>query len=347
MDPNEALNILIFSILFIKLAYTNQGKYECVPHTFATNAFSSRTKRRGSAMRYQNNRLQQLRGFYYAAKSLSISGAAKELSLSQPAVSLQIQALERELGSSLFERRGPKIRLTPDGEILLDLARTLVEGADRLEDDFAARKDGVDRGMLMIAAGGSTLQYILPPYVKSFLHTHPQVDIQLHNVTGKRGLALLRAGEVDFAVGPMLDAPPDILFRPLMSHEPVLITARDHPLAKRKRITLKDVANHPLILPPRDQSTHRVVALVFAEHSLQHNVKLEIGGYDVIKTYVRLGLGISIVMSHCLTKDDQLHTVSLKRWFPKRTYGLVLSKGRKLSRTAQGFVELALNMSRR
>jgi DNA-binding transcriptional LysR family regulator len=139
----------------------------------------------------------------------------------------------------------------------------------------------------------------------------------------------------------MLDAPPDILFHPMMSHEPVLITARDHPLARRKRISLKDVAKYPLILPPRDQSTHRIVALVFAEHSLQHNVKLEIGGYDVIKTYVRLGLGVSIVMSHCLRKDDQLHTASLKRWFPKRTYGLVLWKGRTLSRTAQNFVELA------
>jgi DNA-binding transcriptional LysR family regulator len=101
------------------------------------------------------------------------------------------------------------------------------------------------------------------------------------------------------------------------------------------------VAKYPLILPPRDQSTNRIVALVFAEHSLQHNVKLEIGGYDVIKTYVRLGLGVSIVMSHCLRKDDQLHTASLKRWFPNRTYGLVLWKGRTLSRTAQNFVELA------
>ncbi len=292
-------------------------------------------------MRYQNNRLQQLRGFYHSAKLLSVSRAAEKLSLSQPAVSLQIQALEKELDTKLFERRGPKIRLTPDGNILLELARSLVEGADRLDDEFAARKDGLDRGMLMTAAGGSTLQYILPPYLQAFLQRHPQVDLQLHNVTGKRGLALLRAGEVDLAVGPMLDAPPDILFHPLMSHEPVLITAQDHPLARRKRISLRDVAKYPLILPPRDQSTNRIVALVFAEHSLQHNVKLEIGGYDVIKTYVRLGLGVSIVMSHCLRKDDQLHTASLKRWFPKRTYGLVLWKGRTLSRTAKNFVELA------
>ena len=74
-------------------------------------------------MHYKHNRLQQLRGFYYAARANSISKAAEKMSLSQPSVSLQIQALERELGVQLFERRGPRIRLTPDGDTLLELAR--------------------------------------------------------------------------------------------------------------------------------------------------------------------------------------------------------------------------------
>ena len=69
-------------------------------------------------------------------------------------------------------------------------------------------------------------------------------------------------------------------------------------------MTLKDIAKYPLILPPKNQSTYRVVEMVFAEHSLEHDVKLEVGGYDVIKKYVELGLGISIVMSHCLTGAD-------------------------------------------
>jgi DNA-binding transcriptional LysR family regulator len=79
---------------------------------------------------------------------------------------------------------------------------------------------------------------------------------------------------------------------------------------------------------------------VFAEHSLEHDVKLEVGGYDVIKKYVELGLGISIVMSHCLTGADHLHSVPLGRWFPKRTYGLVLRKGHKLPPAAERFVEM-------
>jgi DNA-binding transcriptional LysR family regulator len=289
-------------------------------------------------MRYQHNRLQQLRGFYHAARNGSISKAAQALELSQPSVSLQIQALEQDLGAQLFERRGPRIRLTRDGELLQGLIRPLVEGIDRLDDDFASMRDGLVRGSVNVAAGGSTIQYILPRYVDEFVHKYPQIDLRLHNVTGKAGLELLRAGEVDLAVGPMLDAPPDIRFEPFVTYEPMLITDPDHPLTARKRITLKDVAQFPLILPPRTQSTYRFVEMVFAEHSLQHDVRLEVGGYEVIKTYVKLGLGISIVMSHCLSEDDGLFKASLRRYFPTRNYGFVMREGRPVREAVAKFI---------
>jgi DNA-binding transcriptional LysR family regulator len=138
----------------------------------------------------------------------------------------------------------------------------------------------------------------------------------------------------------MLDTPADIKFHPLVKYEPMLITRPDHPLAKQGKVTLKDIAKYPLILPPKEQSTYRVAEMVFAEHSLEHDVKLEVGGYDVIKKYVELGLGISIVMSHCLSDADHLHSVPVGRWFPKRTYGLVLRKGRKLTPAAERFVTM-------
>jgi DNA-binding transcriptional LysR family regulator len=290
--------------------------------------------------RYKQNRLQQLRGFCYAARAKSISKAAQQMALSQPSVSLQIKALERELGAQLFTRRGPRIELTHDGQRLLELAKPLVEAIDELDASFASLRESVERGTVNIAAGGSTIQYLLPPFVKKYTHEYPQVDVRLHNVTGKAGLVLLREGDVDFAVGPMLDTPPDIEFHPLVTYEPMLITRHDHPLAAKARVTLKDIAGYPLILPPKEQSTYRVVEMVFAEHSLEYDIKLEVGGYDVIKKYVELGLGISIVMSHCLSGADHLHAVPLGRWFPKRTYGLVLRKGRALSPAAKRFVEM-------
>lgn len=290
--------------------------------------------------RYKQNRLQQLRGFCFAARTKSMSKAAEKMALSQPSVSLQIKALERELGVQLFVRRGPRIELTHDGHRLLELARPLVEAMDKLDEDFASLRESVEHGTVNIAAGGSTIQYLLPPFVEKYMQKYPQVDVRLHNVTGKSGLTLLRDGDVDFAVGPMFDTPADIEFHPLVTYEPMLITRRDHPLASRPRVSLKDIAKYPLILPPKEQSTFRVVELVFAEHSLEYDIKLEVGGYDVIKKYVELGLGISIVMSHCLSDADHLHAVPLGRWFPKRAYGLVLRKGRTLSPAAERFVAM-------
>ncbi len=259
--------------------------------------------------------------------------------LSQPSVSLQIKALERELGVELFERHGPRISLTADGQRLLELARPLVEGIDRLDETFSTLRESAEHGTVNIAAGGSTIQYILPPFVEKYTSDYPAVDVRLHNVTGKAGLVLLRGGDVDFAVGPMLDTPPDIVFHPLLTYEPMLITRHDHPLAKRKRVTLKDISRYPLILPPKNQSTYRFVDAVFTEHSLDYDVKLEVGGYDVIKQYVQLGLGISIVMSHCLTEADNLHALPVSRYFPKRKYGIVLRKGKKLSPAAERFMQ--------
>ena len=174
------------------------------------------------------------------------------------------------------------------------------------------------------------------------MQTHPLVDVRLHNVTGKAGLARLRDGGADFAVGPMLDTPPDIEFHTVVYQEPMLVTRKDHPLAQRKRIGLKDVCKYPLILPPKEQSTYRFVEAVFNDHSLDYEVKLEVGGYDVIKQYVRLGLGISIVMSHCLGNGDGLHAAPLGRYFPKRAYGVVLLKNKALSPAAQEFVDTFL-----
>ncbi|MBX7256531.1 MAG: LysR family transcriptional regulator [Candidatus Hydrogenedentes bacterium] len=293
-----------------------------------------------SLFRYKQNRLQQLRGFYYAARLGSVSKAAEKMYLSQPSVSLQIQALERELGAKLFERRGPRMDLTPDGRILLDLAQPLVEGIDSLAESFSARRESVDRGRVDLAAGGSTILYVLPRFVEKFVKAYPGIELKIHNVTGKEGMALLREGEVEFAVGPLLEVPEDLSFYPILSYDTVLITRLDHPLATKRRVTLKDISQHPLILPPRHLSTWRMVEGVFTQHGLTYEVRLEVGGWEVIKKYVELGLGISIVMSICIAGDEKLAVIPVEKYFPKRTYGVVLRKGKVLSTQAKRFIEI-------
>jgi DNA-binding transcriptional LysR family regulator len=209
--------------------------------------------------RYKQNRFQQLRGFCAVVETRSVSKAANRLSLAQPTVSLQVKALEREFRTTLFERRGPRLELTPEGELLYDLARPLVEGLRDLDRDFDARRNNVERGRLAIAAGESTIHYVLPATVQKFAESHPGISLALNNVTGLDGLQQLRDRRVDFAVGPLLDTPPDIEFEPVVAFDPVLITASGHPLAKLRNVNLRQISKYPLIQPPRHLSTWRQV----------------------------------------------------------------------------------------
>lgn len=291
---------------------------------------------------YKGSRLKKLRAFCQVARLGSVSRAAEALYLSQPAVSLQLGALEKELGVRLFERNGRRLNLSGEGQVLYEMARPLVDAVDALDNDFQARLRGLAGGQLDIAAGSSTIQYLLPPLVQGFRQAHPDVQLALHNVTGKDGLALVRSEQVDLAVGSMLDVPNDIDYAPVYQFDPMLIVPPDHVLATRKRLRLEDLAPHGLILPPKRLTTYRLVDLVFQRHKLAYTVALEVGGWDVIKQYVAMGLGISIVTGFCLTEADRDRLVArnVREWFPPRSYGVVIRKGKYLSAHAQAFVNL-------
>ena len=126
----------------------------------------------------------------------------------------------------------------------------MVEGMDSLRDTFAERCGDLNSGYLNIAAGESTILYILPKYLKQFSDKYPGVRIRLHNVTGADGMAMLRADEADFAVGSMLDMPDDVSYFPVFEFNPTLITPLDHPLAKQGRVTLEDIAKYDLVRGP-------------------------------------------------------------------------------------------------
>ena len=192
-----------------------------------------------------------------------MSRAGEALGLSQPSVSLQIRALEQEMKTILFERRGPRIELSPDGALLYEIASPLVEGMERLPDEFAARRGEVEHGQLDIAAGESTILYLLPKLVQQFRQRYQGVRIRLHNVTGRDGLAHLRADEVDVAIGSMLDVGDDVHYVPLFHYETVLITALDHELATTANPTFEQIGTHGLILPPWHLATWGIVGLVF------------------------------------------------------------------------------------
>lgn len=291
---------------------------------------------------YKGNRQKQMRAFVYTVKLGTLTRAAEALFLSQPTVSLQLQALERELGVRLLERRRRRINLTDAGEALYELARPLVEGWENLDRDFQAKVKGLPGGRLTVAAGTSTIQYLLPDLVRRYRERFPDVQLQLANVTGKDGLALLRADEADFAVGSMLDVPNDIAWAPVHHFDPMLIMPPDHPLAAKTSVTLHDLSPYGLILPPQRLSTYRLVDLVFQQQQVPYRVAIEVGGWDVIKEYVAMGLGISIVTGICITDADRerLAVRNMKQYFPQRSYGVVMRKGKFLSPEARAFIDL-------
>ena len=291
---------------------------------------------------YKGDRLKPLRAFCQVARLGSVSRAAEALYVSQPAVSQQLQALEREMGVPLLERSGRRLLPTREGEALYELARPLVEGLDALPGAFRRQLAGMDAGELEIAANSSTILYLLPRIVGAYREQHPEVRLRLHNSITADGTDLLRADTVELVVGSMLDVPADLSYVPVYSFQPMLITPRDHPLASMPRLTLEAISQHGLILPPQRQVTWRLVDLVFQQARVPYTVSLEVGGWEVIKQYVGMGLGISIVSSICLDDSDREHLAirPLDAWFPARSYGVVVRKGKVLSPQARAFIDL-------
>jgi len=291
---------------------------------------------------YKGNRLKQIRAFVATVKLGTLSRAAESLYLSQPSISLQLQALERELGAELLQRSRRRINLTDAGEALYELARPLIEGWENLDRDFQSKVKGLQAGRLTIAAGSSTIQYLLPELVRRYRERFPAVQLQLANVTGKDGMALLRADDADFAVGSMLDVPNDIAWAPVYHYDPMLIMPLDHPLARKENVALQDLSPHGLILPPQRLSTYRLVDLVFQQNHVPYQVAIEVGGWEVIKEYVAMGLGISIVTGICINDADRtrLAVRNMRQYFPQRSYGVVMRKGKFLSAEARAFIDL-------
>lgn len=267
--------------------------------------------------------------------------AAEELYLSQPAISLQVRALERELDTVLFERHGPRINLTREGQELYEMARPLIESLESLNARFNRRMKGdLDSGEVVIAAGESTIIYLLPRLVQHFRKRYPNIHVQLKNVTGRDGLAMIRDDEVDFAIGSMLDVPSDIDYQPIYSYEPALILPLGHDLADKDDVKIEDISPYGLILPPRRLTTWRMVDRVFQQHQVPFNVTLEVGGWEVIKRYVELDFGVSIVTGICLRDDDKLVAKNMSAYFPKRSYGTVMRRGKFFSPQAKAFLEV-------
>ncbi len=196
---------------------------------------------------YKGN--QHVRNSFVPSSSMvklgTLTRAAGPSILSQPTVSLLLQALERELGITLLGAPPPPHQPHRRGRGALRIGATAGGVGKTLDRDFQSQVQGLQGRPPTIAAGTSTIKYLLPDMVRRYREHFPEVQLQLANVTGKDGLALLRADEADFAVGSMLDVPNDIAWAPVYHYDPMLITPPDHPLASKTTDHAGGLCRHP------------------------------------------------------------------------------------------------------
>jgi DNA-binding transcriptional LysR family regulator len=288
------------------------------------------------------NLLKELRAFCITHQEGNMSKASEVLCASQPTVSLQIKKLESEFQVKLFERRGPRLKITTEGEILYNIAGPLVQGMDHIKDNFQVQSSNLTFGELAIAAEDATLLYTLPEPISVFVNKYAGIRLKMENVSGRDGLELLKDEEVDFVITSMLEVPTYFDYTPFTSYPTVLITPLNHPLTKLDKITIEDIGQYGLIRPPSYFSSWRLTKMVFALKGVNYKVALQAGGWEVIKRYVSMGLGISIITTICITEEDKdkFVVIPLTHYFPDRKYGVLTRKGKPLSLPAQCFIEI-------
>ena len=255
----------------------------------------------------KRDRLRQLRGFCHAARLGSITQAAQHLGLSQPAVSLHVHDLEDELQAVLFDRGSFGISLTEAGERLYALAEPLLEGMEGVFAHFAERIKEDLTGRVEIAASVAGAALVLPPSIKRLRDRYPGVRVRVRNHTLGEGMALLRAGEVEFVLGarePLLEDM-SVEYREMLCYDIVLITSLDHALAGRETVTPQEAAQWPSVMPPAGSYSRQFGEAAARQFGVEVRAVIEVSGWAVIKRYVERGLGISVVPSICVKEETE------------------------------------------
>jgi DNA-binding transcriptional LysR family regulator len=284
----------------------------------------------------------QLVYFRKVAETKSISRAAEELFVTQPAVSKQIKAIEEELGVLLFDRLGKKVHLTRTGEALYGHAVKILQSVDEAK---AAVKgiSGECSGELVIGTSDHISLHRLPDILKSYIAAHPKVDLKLRCHRSETILELVRKNLVDLGVITLPKAAGNIVSTTIWKDPMSLVFPTAHPLASMKDIRLRDAAGYGLILPEPGTTTRNTIDEAFAKKRLVPAVAMEVVYIETIKGLVKAGLGISILPDKAVeeeTKGGMLMKAPIKDARISRDLGVVYLRDKYLSRPAAEFLGL-------
>lgn len=287
--------------------------------------------------------LHHLRIFYTVAQHRSITAAADELLLSQPAVSLQLKALEKELGLPLFHRGGSKLRLTQAGEVLYRSAVSILHAKDEAERSITELRGGT-KGRLILGAGTTGGMYVLPRIVQAYKGQWPDTEILFHIGTTDQILEKLLQNVLDMGVvgGPIEDRRFSV--DRICTDELVLIAAPSHPIGRLGKVTVKDLAGTPFIVPEAGSRTRQLVERTFRDAGFALRISMQLPGTEGVKRAVEAGLGIGMVSCYaveaeCLT--GVLRRVPIEGWRLTRPMNLVYRAQKYFSPVGERFREFA------
>src|SRR5262245_31176377 len=236
----------------------------------------------------------QLRSFCEIARERSFTRAAARLALTQPAISLQIQALEEELGESLLVRHRTRLRLTPAGELLYQHAQAVLASLEAARTDITAFRQGL-RGHIALATSDTNSAYILPGVLRQFRECYPQVRIDIRDKMSSQVLQLVVEHEVDFGLATLPLLHPQVSTERLFTREDVVICPPGSPLARESVVSLAQVSPYPLLALSRGSMSRQLLGTAFQPAGVPMQVAMDLGSSEVLKRFVVIRLGIAIV----------------------------------------------------
>jgi len=288
-------------------------------------------------------KLQQLK--YLLAivdNGLNITAAADRLYTSQPGVSKQLKLLEEELGLQLFSRKGKSLdRVTNAGEKVIDRARTIMQEVDQIR-CFANEYYREEEGTLSIATTHTQARYVLPNIVQEFRRRYPRVSLNLHQGTSEQIAYMIADNEIDFAIATGANEVfSNLMLIPGYRWDRKILVPKDHELTQLERkITLHDIAKYPLVSYVFSFGGDSALKRAFADEGLKPDVVFTARDADVIKTYVRMGLGIGIVagMAHEIEDNRDLAAIEATGLFPRSTTWIGFRKNAVLRKYMMDFI---------
>jgi LysR family transcriptional regulator, low CO2-responsive transcriptional regulator len=251
----------------------------------------------------RNASFRQLATFHAVARLGSVSRAAEELHLTQPAVSIQIGLLEESAGTPLLARSGRGVRLTEAGELLAGYAARILDLWREAGDEMAAQR-GVFSGTLRVGAV-TTAEYLLPPLLVTFANLNPKVKVKLQVGNRDQIVRLLAGQEIDLAIMGRAPAELKTQAQAFAKHPMAFIAAPKHPLMARPRLALSDLAEANLLVRERGSGTRTTVERLFKDAGVALRIGSEMSSNEAIKQMCAAGFGVAFLSLHtCVLELD-------------------------------------------